>query len=124
MDEPTQPFRLLDRTGRSLIWVKVNDKRFSTHQAAYDSAECRIIMCPREDGAGSPPDIVSRPCFSEAGIFFRLKDEVHDWLAGIGMERRYQFEFRYANGEMEPAWYVGFLEEDRDKAALAKLTWQ
>lgn len=122
MDEQIQPFRLLDRSGRSLTWVKINDQKFSVNRADHASEQCRIMMCPRPRPDG-PPDIVSRPCHSFDGIFFRLKDEVHEWLASIGMDRRYQFEFRYANGSMEPAWHVGFLEEDNDKAALFKLTW-
>ena len=123
METSVEPFRLLDRSGRSLTWVKINDKKFSTSRAAYDSDECRIVMCPRINGDGGSPDIITRPCHSNEGIFFRLKDEVHEWLTVIGMGCRYQFEFRYANGSMEPGWHVGFLESDNDKAALFKLAW-
>ena len=123
MDVLPQPFRLLDPSGRSLIWIKINDEKYSVSRPDYESDSCRIAMCPRSHGSGSPPDIVTRPCHSYNGTFFRLKDEVHGWLAGIGMERRYQFEFRYVNGAMTPAWHVGFLEADGDKAALFKLAW-
>jgi hypothetical protein len=65
---------------------------------------------------------VSRPCHSEGHDgFFRLKDEVHEWLVNAGLERAYQFEFRYANNSMEPGWHVGFL--DKDQAMLFKLAW-
>lgn len=124
MDKPIIPFRLLDRSGRSLIWVKVNDKRANTVKAYYESDECRIVVCPRPDGPGQRQDNISRPCHSEGHDgFFRLKDNVHEWLVNCGMERRYQFEFRYANNDFEPGWHVGFLPEDKDKAMLFKLAW-
>lgn len=122
MEVSVQPFRLLDPSGRSLTWVKINSQEFSSSRTKYDSEDCRIVMCPRERPS-SPPDIVTRPCHSDNGNVFRLKDEIHQWLADINMERRYQFEFRYANGSMEPGWHVGFLESDNDKAALFKLAW-
>lgn len=116
------PFRVIDPTGRNLHWVAVNDKRANTVKAFYDSPDCRIIVCPRTNGPGSPQDIVTRPCHSEgADGFFRLKDEVHEWLVNAGLERAYQFEFRYANNSMQPNWCVGFL--DKDKAMLFKLAW-
>lgn len=116
------PFRVIDRTGRNLHWVAINDKRANTVKAFYDSKDCRIIVCPRTNGSGSPQDITSRPCHSEGQDgFFRLKDEVHEWLVNAGLERAYQFEFRYANNSFEPNWCVGFL--DKDKAALFKLAW-
>jgi hypothetical protein len=123
MEEHPRPFRLLDRTGRSLIWVKVNDKRANTVRDFYNGPDCRIVVCPRPDGPYQPQDLI-RPCHKEGmDGFFRLKDEVHDWLVDTGLERRYQFEFRYANDDMEPGWHVGFLPEDRDMAALFKLAW-
>lgn len=116
------PFRVIDRTGRNLHWVAINDKRANTVREFYNSPECRIIVCPRRNGEGSSQDIVSRPCFSEGHDgFFRLKDEVHEWLVSAGLERAYQFEFRYANNSMDPHWCVGFLE--KNKAALFKLAW-
>jgi hypothetical protein len=124
MEELTRPFRLLDRSGRSLVWVMINDKRAHTVREFYHSPECHITVCPRRNGAGSPQDNTSRPCHSEGQDgFFRLKDEVHEWLANCGMERAYQFEFRYANDDREPGWHVGFHEYDKDKAAMFKLAW-
>lgn len=100
----------------------VNDKRANTVRAFYDSDACRIEVCPRPGGNGQPQDNVSRPCHSEGQDgFFRLKDEVHEWLVNAGLERAYQFEFRYANNSFEPGWHVGFF--DKDKAALFKLAW-
>lgn len=123
MEERPRPFRVLDRTGRSLVWVMINDKRANTVRSFYESSECRIVVCPRIRGDCSPQDLM-RPCHKEGHDgFFRLKDEVHEWLVNCSMERRYQFEFRYANDSMEPGWHVGFLPEDSDKAALFKLAW-
>lgn len=124
------PFRVIDRSGRNLHWVLINDKRANTVREFYESEACRIVVCPRVnvkplDGLVlhmGPQDIVSRPCYGEGRDgFFRLKDEVHEWLVNAGLERAYQFEFRYANGSKEPGWYVGFL--DKDQATLFKLAW-
>jgi hypothetical protein len=119
-----QPFRLLDPSGRDLVWVEINDIRAHSDQAFYNGPDCRIVICPRPENFG-PQDIVSRPCFkgSREG-FFRLRDEVHEWLVEtFAGESRYQLEFRYAQGAKEPQWCVGFLPQDKDRAALFKLTW-
>ena len=123
MTNQATPFRLLDPSGRSLVWVKINTDRAHTNQAFYDSDDCRIVLCPRPDGPGSPQDL-SRPCHKEGmHTFFRLRDEVHEWLENVGLGRGYQFEFRYANNELTPGWHVGFMPWNSDIAALFKLAW-
>jgi hypothetical protein len=131
--EPIRPFRLLDPSGRSLIWVKINSKKFHSNLADFNSPECHIRLCPRPDDSEErdgnrprkvgcqSPDLITRPCHSQDGMHFRLKDEVHDWLEGMGI--RYQFEYRYANNEFEPAWHVGFFQEEKDLAMAFKLAW-
>jgi len=117
-------FQLLDPSGRNLIWIKfLAGVSWHTLQTAYDSDECKIVFCPRPS-KDQVPDITSRPCHSEGNNFFRLKEEIHtSLLEMLGGEPRYQLEFRYANNEPEPGWHVGFLEKDKDKAMLFKLTW-
>jgi hypothetical protein len=120
--EDGRPFRVIDPSGRNLHWVLINDQRANTVREFYESDACRIVVCPRRNGEFGTQDLVSRPCFSEGRDgFFRLKDEVHEWLVNAGLERAYQFEFRYANGSMEPGWHVGFL--DKNSAMLFKLAW-
>ena len=115
------PFRVIDRTSRNLFWVMINDNRANTDKEFYNSHECHIIVCPRPDGPGQPQDIISRPCFNDGkNRYFRLKDEVHSWLLNAGLERAYQFEYRYTESGIL-GWYVGFL--DKAQAALFKLAW-
>jgi hypothetical protein len=114
------PFRCLDRSGRSLVWVLLHEgKKFHTDRAHYASPACKIELCPRPNGKGQPQDITSRPCHSEGGDgFFRLKDEVHDWLENANTY--YQLDFRY-NDDAVLGWHVGFAEKDH--AMLFKLAW-
>lgn len=118
------PFRLLDPSGRTLVWVRINGLEAHHTNAFYQSDKCRIVAAPRIGGPGTPQDN-SRPCFRAGTDFlaFRLRDEVHEWLEELGFGRKYQFEFRYANGSREPGWYVGFLPCDTNIAALFKLAW-
>lgn len=123
MSSSDTPFRLLDPSGRSLIWVKINSKRAHTEINFYESDECRIILCPRSEGPDWSQDL-HRPCHREsADGFFRLRDEVHEWLEVMGLGSRYQFEFRFANNDPKPGWHVGFYTRDSAIAALFKLTW-
>lgn len=127
------PFRLLDPSGRSLIWVKFHSKRVSFIQSSFDSPNCLLRLCPRPDDSvelignrpkrsgSQTPDLISRPCFSDASVYFRLRDDVHQWLEDHHIP--YQIELRYANGDNEPGWHLGFLPNQADLAVMFKLTW-
>ena len=115
------PFRLLDPSGRTLVWVLINKGTdFHSKVDAYESDACKIILSPRPGGPGTPQDIVSRPCYAMGSNgFFRLKDDMHEWFETLDLN--YQLEYRYVG--LQDGWYVGFLPENKDKAALFKLTW-
>lgn len=74
-------------------------------------------MCPTE-GQGQPQDSVTRPCHSENSRYFRLKDDLHNWLD----ERvsNYQLEFRYHENKI--GWFVGFHPDEKPMAVLFKLS--
>lgn len=112
------PFRYVDRSGRNIVWVLLHEGAgWHTVRSTYESSECKIVLCPKEM-QGQPQDIVTRPCHREGNSFFRLIDDMHDWLEG--QVSNYQLEWRWHDGKC--GWHVGFPVDEKDKAMLFKLS--
>jgi hypothetical protein len=110
----TKPFRILDYTGRSLHWVMIAGPTVHKIRSEWDA--CKVLaFCPRPS-PNEVPDLVTRPFHSEDGMYFRLSDEMHQWLEDANLP--YQLEFRYVG--MTAGWHVGFRE--KEQAAMFKLS--
>jgi len=99
---------------RVLQWVKI-DEPDAHCEHLTGKRDTQIVCCPYDHTRNF--QIVERPSFKQGMTFWQIKDEIHDWLVGMGF--KYAIDRRWDGQEF--GWKVGFLT--KKEAAAFKLAW-